>query len=182
MDVNGLVTLEYESLEWEDHNFSTSSLEKLRALLTIRKEGNVIYICHPKHLFDVMEEDPDTKEIKAVDFNRINVERMLQRKDFGRYSIVQQICCKRNNQFTYLWKRASHMIRKYQEEGTPQFSYPLAILEESNSDDGKKQYFVRGIVSFHQEGVLLAFNPLAVKECPRESVWQKGLRVGGHFY
>ena len=115
MDSNNLVQLEYESLDWENGNFTAESLEKLTALLKIRKEGNVIYICHPKHLFEAMKEDPDTKKIKYVDFDSINVEKLIKINDFGRYSIVEQICSKTNNQFTYVMKKSSNMIKKYQE-------------------------------------------------------------------
>lgn len=181
MDSNNLVQLVHEPLYWENNNFNAESLEKLMALLTIRKEGNVIYICHPKHLFEVMKEDPDTKEIRYVDFNSINVEKMIRINDFGRYSIVEQICSKKSNQFTYIMKKAYHMIKKYREEGVPQFSYPFVILEKIYNGPEEPQYFVRGIVTCSQEGFSLAFNPLAIKKLPKESVWQKALQFGDNF-
>lgn len=182
MDSNNLVQLEYESLDWENGNFTAESLEKLTALLKIRKEGNVIYICHPKHLFEAMKEDPDTKKIKYVDFDSINVEKLIKINDFGRYSIVEQICSKTNNQFTYVMKKSSNMIKKYQEEGVSNFSYPFVILEEIDNGVEEPQYFVRGIINCSQEGFSLAFNPLAIKTLPKESVWQKALRFGDNFY
>jgi len=178
---NNLVQLKYESLDWENGNFNAESLEKLTALLKIRREGNVIYICHPKHLFEVMTEDPDTKEIKHVDFDSINIEKLIKTNDFGRYSIVEQICSPKNNQFTYIMKKASHMIRRYQEKGVSKFSYPFVILEEIYNGVEGPQYFVRGIVNCSQEGFSLAFNPLAIKDSPKESVWQKALRFGDNF-
>ena len=181
MDSNNFVQLIYEPLYWGNANFNAESLEKLMALLKIRTEGNIIYICHPKHLFEVMEENPDTKEIKYVDFDSINVEKMFRLNDFGRYSIVEQIFSKKNNQLTYIMKKASHMIKKYQKEGVSQFSYPFAILEEIYNGVEEPQYFVRGLVNCSQEGFSLVFNPLAIKELPQESIWQKALRFGDNF-
>ncbi len=97
--------LEYEDLEMTDGVFSKQDLEKIKALLNIKKDGDVIYICHPRHLFDSLEEDPITKEIVSVDLDSINIERMLHINDYGRYSIVEQICYKAHNQYTYLMKK-----------------------------------------------------------------------------
>lgn len=181
MDSNNLVQLEYEPLDWENNNFNSESLEKLKTLLSIRKEGNVIYICHPKHLLEVIIEDPNTKKIRYADFDNINVEKMIRLNDFGRYSIVEQICSRKNNQFTYIMKKASHMINKPREEGSPKFSYPFVILEEIYNELEETQYFVRGIINCSQEGLSLAFNPLAIKTLPRESIWQKALKFGDNF-
>ncbi len=181
MNNNNLIQLEYDFLECENDEFTVESLEKLKALLTIRKDGNVIYICHPKHLFESMVEDVDTKEIKYVDFNSINVQKMFELNDFGHYSIVEQICSRRNNQFTYIMKKASHMLKKYQEMGVSQFSYPFVILEEIDNGLAEPQYFVRGIVNCSQKGFSIAFNPLAMKELPHESIWQRALRFGDNF-
>lgn len=170
--------LEYEELEMNNGDFSESSTERLNALLTIRKDGNVIYLCHPRHLFDTLLENPDTKEIESVDFDSINVERMLSINDFGRYSIVEQICCRANNQFTYLMRKSSHMIKKYRNQGATQFSYPFAILEECYDERGQVSYFVRGIICCNQTGFKVAFNPAAIKELPKESIWEKALRFG----
>lgn len=181
MENDNLIQLEYDFLDCENNNFTAESMEKLKALLTIRKEGNIIYICHPKHLFETIVENFNTKELRYVDFDNINVEKMFRLNDFGRYSIVEQICSKKNNQFTYIMKKASHMIKKYQEEGVYQFSYPFVILEEINSQIEEPHYFVRGIVDCNQEGFSIAFNPLAIKFSPNGSVWQKALRFGDNF-
>lgn len=181
MNNNNLIQLEYDFLESENNEFTIESLEKLKALLTIRRDGNVIYICHPKHLFESMVEDVDTKEIKCVDFDSINVKKMIELNDFGCYSIVEQTCSRRNNQFTYIMKKASYMIKRYEEKGISQFSYPFAILEEIYNGSAEPQYFVRGIVNCSQNGFSLAFNPLATKELPKESIWQKALRFGDNL-
>lgn len=181
MEENNLTPLEYDILEWENHDFTDSSKEKLNAMLTITKEGNAIYICHPRHVFDEMVEDSDTKEVKSVNFDSINIDKMKQYNDFGCYYIVQQICSKSNNQFTYLMRRTTHMIKKYQSDGLSQTSYPLAIIEEIDNGIEPAQYFARGIISCNQDGFSLAFNPLMNKTLPKESVWQKGLRFGDNF-
>ena len=172
MEENNLESLSYKIVEFD---------EKIQAMLSIRTEGNVIYLCHPRHLFDVLKEDSETKKIQGVDWDSINVEKMIKYNDFGKYSIVEEICSKRNNQFTYLQRRATHVMKKYKEMGHSEWNYPVAILEEIDHGIHPPTYFARGIVSFSQEGISLAFNPLAVKESPKESVWQKGLRFGDNF-
>lgn len=181
MEIKNLVQLDYEFLEWKNNKFNDSSMEKLKSMLMIRKEGNIIYICHPRHLLDNIEIDFDTKEIKYVDFNSINVEKMKHYNDFGCYSIVEQICSKTDNQFTYILKKASHMIKKQKQEGISQIAYPFVILEEIHKEYDEPQYFVRGIVSCNQNGLALAFNPTAIKTMPKENIWQKGLRFGNNF-
>ena len=176
MKTINLVKLEHEHLEFENNKFSDNSMEKLKAMLTIREEGHVIYICQPRHLFDSLTENPDTKEINCVDFDSINIEKMIQYNDFGRYSIVEQICSKTNNQFTYLFKKSSHIINKYQSRGLSHLSFPFAILERTY-----KGYFVRGIINCNKKGISLAFNPIAIKTLPKENIWQKGLRFGDNF-
>lgn len=176
MEIGNLVTLEYTPLDWEEKSFSARSLEMLEALLTIRKEGNLIYICHPKHIFDMYVEDGNTKEVKRVNFRCLNVERMFKYNDCGRYSMVDQMCSKTNNQLTYLLKRASHMIKKQQQAGLS-LSYPLAVLEEDHSDF-EVRYIARGIVSCDEKGIRVAFNPEVIKTPAKETVWQKGLRFG----
>lgn len=181
MEMNNLTQLEYENLEWADNNFNANSMEKLKSLLMIKKDGDKIYICHPRHLLNSMEEDSKTKEIKYVDFDDIDVEKMIRYNDFGCYSMVEQLCSKKNNQYTYILKKASHMIKKYQQEGVSQFSYPFVILEEINKQCEEPQYSVRGIVSCNQKGFSIAFNPKAIKTMTKESVWQKGLRLGDNY-
>lgn len=176
METNSLEVLSYESCEWNQQNGSS----KLKAMLSIRTEGNVIYLCHPRHLFDVLVEDPKTKMVQGIDWDSINVEKMKQYNDFGKYSIVEENS-KGHNQFNYLQKRAAHMIKKYKEMGHSEWNYPIAILEEIDNGSSIPTYFARGIVNCNQEGISLAFSPVAVKEIPNESIWQKGLRFGDNF-
>lgn len=175
------MVLEYEDLEMNNGVLSESAKEKLQALLTIYCEGNVIYICHPRHLFGTLEENANTKEIVSVDLDSMNVDKMLSIGDYGRYSIVEQLCSKSNNQFTYLMKRVSHTIKKYRSTGAINFSYPLVILEEKYSQFTGFDYFVRGIISCNQDGIRIAFNPLAMRELPKTSTWEKGLRLGDNY-
>ncbi len=178
METNNLEVLSYE---WNQQSDNIETTKKLKAMLSIRTEGNVIYLCHPRHLFDVLIENPETKMTQGVDWDSINVEKMIQYNDFGKYSIVEEICSKRNNQFTYLQKKATHMMKKYKEMGHSEWNYPVAILEEIDHGSNLPTYFARGIVNFSQERISLAFNPLAMKENPKESIWQKGLRFGDNF-
>ena len=181
METNSLEVLSYESCGWSQQNDNTVIDEKLKAMLSIQTEGNVIYLCHPRHLFEVLTEDPETKMVQGIDWDSINVEKMMGYNDFGKYSIVEEICYKKNNQFGYLQKRATHMIKRYKEMGHSEWNYPIAILEEIDNGTNPPTYFARGIINYSQEGISLAFNPIAVKEIPKESIWQKGLRFGDNF-
>lgn len=175
MENNGLEKLEYEQLQWNENSFDDSSANKLQAMLSIWKDGNIIYLCHPNHLFDAKTDNYDTKEIAAINWDNINIEKMMKYNDFGRFSMVDQLSPKGVNQFNYLFKKVSHMLKE-----DPQHICSLAILEESYGQDQEPRYFVRGIVSCSKDGILLAFNPAAAKTNPYEksSVWQKGLRFG----
>jgi len=178
METSNLDTLLYETFKG---NQSGEIDEKVKAMLSIRTEGNIIYLCHPRHLLDELKEDFETKMIQEINWDSINIEKMKKYNDFGRYSIVEEICYERNNQYSYLQRRGIHMLKKYKEMGHSEWHYPIAILEEIDHGINPPTYFVRGIVNFNQEGISLAFNPSAVKESPKESVWQKGLRFGDNF-
>lgn len=178
MSSNELLAMEYGFLEREDNGFTNESIDKLKALLTIRNDGDMIYICHPKHLFDNMIEDSETKEIEYVDLESINVQRMFDVGDYGHFSMVEQVCNRGNSPLKYIIKKAAHMMKRYKEKGVPQYTYPFVVLEEISHGSEEPTYFVRGIVTCDVNGLYLAFNPLAVKKLPNESVWEKGLRLG----
>lgn len=178
MNSDLLLSVDYELLEREDGRFSYESIDKLKALLTIRNDGDMIYICHPKHLFDNMLENGETKEVQYVDLNSINIQRMFDMGDYGHFSMVEQLCISGNAPLKYIMKKSAHMMKRYQEKGVPQYTYPFVVLEGTYHGSEEPTYFVRGIITCDMNGFYLAFNPLAVKKLPNESVWEKGLRLG----
>lgn len=171
---NSLVEVEYEQLSITDGKIN--DIKKIRTLLTICIEGRVIYLCHPNHIFNHYEEGK-TKEIVSVDWNDINVERMFQVNDYGRYSYVEQFCSNGKYNTRYLQKKSSHMMKKYYEQGKVDLVYPFVVLE----DMGYNRYFVRGMICCNQDGYQVAFNPKMYKQLPNESVWEKGLRIGDNY-
>jgi len=83
---------------------------------------------------------------------------MFLHDDYGCYSIIEQVYETENNQFNYIKKKASHMLRKYANDGASNYVYPLVIVEEMDSDTDFT-YFVRGIISCSQEEIKVAYNP-----------------------
>jgi len=145
--------LEYKFLGDNINNLSC----ELDDILTIRNDRNVIYICHPNHIFKNCI-NGDDKEILGVDWNNIDVNAMFIHDDYGCYSIVEQVYETDNNQFNYIRKKATHMLRKYASDGAFNYVYPFVILEEMDGDN-EFTYFVRGIISCSNDGVKLAYNP-----------------------
>lgn len=177
-----LTSIKYEEFIECDGAISEEGIQRLKEILTIHKDGNVLYICHPRHIFQfgTIVENFNTKEIEEVDWDKIDFEQMLRYQDYGKYSMVEQICNRKNNAFTYLQKRAKHMMKRYKSFGTEDFHYPLVILEEKYSTDENKEFIIRGIVSCHKDGFNIAFNPQVKDDLVREkeSIWQKALKFG----
>lgn len=145
--------VEYEFLGDSINDLSS----ELDDVLTIRDDRNVIYICHPNHIFKDYIGDVD-KGIISVDWDNIDVDKMFLYDDYGCYSIVEQVYESDNNQLNYIKKKASHMLRKYINDGASNYVYSFAVVEEMDSDTDFS-YFVRGIISCSAEGVKLAYNP-----------------------
>lgn len=168
--------LKYEDLPVVMGKLDSTAMEKMKEMLMLHDEGNVIYICHAKHAFDFLIEDQDTKRINAVDWDSVNVSKMKSYRDYGEYSMMKQMFNKKDNQYTYLYNRARHFMNKYRESDS-QMQYPLAIIEEKYYGE----CVARGIISCSQDGFHLAFSPKIIRKWPNENVWQKGLRMGDNL-
>lgn len=180
-DVN-LIEVQYEQIPIINGKVDEEAMEKLNVLLTIYKDGNVIYLCHPKHLFEHYVENKETKEISMVDWNGIDINRMFHVNDYGHFSMVEQCYSSGRYNYQYLRKKSSHMMRKYLSEGKVEMVYPFVVLEEIyNSSDNTSEYFVRGMICCNQDGFQIAFNPKNDKKVLHESVWEKGLRMGDNY-
>lgn len=175
--------LDYESLELKDGALTPDGLVKIRDLVKVSVEGNIIYICNPKHVFDCLEIELATKTVLSVDLNSVNVPRMKGIGQFGQFSIVEQLCSKDNNQLAYLYKHSNHMLKKYREQGQVLYSSPYAIIEEHivPSIEQKEQYSVRGIINFTQDGISIAYCPSFNRTFPKSSVWEEGLSISGNY-
>ena len=150
--------IKYEPVEYQVLGDNINNLDlELDDILTIRDDRNVVYICHPNHVFKNCVTS-DNKEILSVDWDNIDINMMFLHDDYGCYSIIEQVYESDNNQFNYIKKKASHMLRKYANDGAPNYSYPFVVVEEMDSDTDYT-YFVRGIISCSEDGVKLAYNP-----------------------
>lgn len=177
-----LEEINYDIIECLGNTFTEEAKEKLEELLTIRRDGNLILLCHPRHIFDRVSEDFTTKVINKVDWNSINIEMMKQYNDYGEYSMVDQVCSRKNNQFTYLSKKASHMMKRYKDLGTENMSYPLAVIEGVyNIQADTYDYYARGIICITQNGFALGKGPNYVSLDHKESTWEKALRMGDNY-
>lgn len=151
-------------------------------MLTIRKDGNIILLCHPRHIFDKVSEDFETKIITKVDWDSINVSQMKKYNDFGKYSMVEQLCDRNNNQFTYLKNKMNHMMKRYKALGADNISYPIAIVEGVyNFGLDNYDYYARGIVCATRNGFALGKSPSYIPLGHKESVWEKALRMGDNY-
>lgn len=175
-----LKKIQYDDIECGEA-LATEAIDAIRELITISNDKNLLYICHPRHVFENIEEDRETKVITAVDFDSLNFSLMTRYDDYGRFSILNQFYNKGNNQFTYLNKRFSNMLRKYRDKGQENMVYPLAIIEEERSPfDNSCTYVPRGIICAKQDGILVYNN---VKENQdKVNPWQKTLQMNRRFY
>lgn len=182
MNEVNLVDVLYEQISVIDGQIDKKDREKLDALLKVYQDGNVIYLCHPKHLFNHYIENGDTKEISSVDWDSIDIDKMSKVNDYGRFSMVEQCYSSGRYNYRYLTKKSSHMMRKYLSEGKVELVYPFVVLEEIyNASTNTSSYFVRGIICSNQDGFQIAFNPKNKKRVFHESVWEKGLRMGDNL-
>lgn len=175
-----LEEINYDIVECKENVFSEEAKEKIADLLTIRRDGNIILLCHPRHVFERVSEDFNTKVIEKVDWNSINIEQMEKYNDYGKFSMVSQ--CLENNQFRYLKNKARHMIKKYKDLGIERFSFPIAIVEgvyDFSRDD--YDYYARGIICVTKNGFALGKNPNYTFGNHKESIWEKPLRMGDNY-
>lgn len=175
--------INYKCIECPDKKFTEEALEKIYGLLTIRVDGNILLLCHPRHIFEGVSEDFKTKIIDKVDWESINVEMMEKCQDYGRFSMVEQICSPAKNQFAYLKKKAKHMMKRYKDLGIENFSYPIAVVEgvyDSSTDN--YEYYARAIICITKNGFAFGQNPdYLYFDQQKESVWQKALRMGDNY-
>ena len=175
-----LKKIQYDDIECGEA-LATEAIDAIRELITISNDKNLLYICHPRHVFENIEEDRETKVITAVDFDSLNFSLMTRYDDYGRFSILNQFYNKGNNQFTYLDKRFSNMLRKYRAKGKEDLAYPLAIIEEERSSfDGSCIYIPKGIICAKQNGILV-YNNVKDKQDKMNS-WQKTLQMNSSFH
>ncbi len=174
--------INYNIYESEGKTFTDEAKDKLKELLTIRRDGNILFLCHPRHIFDEIEEDRETKCIERVKWDSINISKMKQYNDYGKYSMVEQLCSPTDNQITYLKKRVTSGLEKCQREGIENPLLPIAVVEgvyDSKKDD--YTYYARGIVCATKKGFLLGKSPNYVYMGAKESIWQKALRISDNY-
>lgn len=80
-----LEEINYDIVECKENVFSEEAKEKIADLLTIKRDGNIILLCHPRHVFEAVSEDFNTKVIEKVDWNSINIEQMKKYNDYGKF-------------------------------------------------------------------------------------------------
>ncbi len=178
----GLEEINYDVVECEGNKFTEEAKDKLEELLTIRRDGNIILLCHPRHVFDKIKEDNETKLISKVNWDSINIEKMEQANDFGRYSMVEQICSREDNQFTYLQKRVCHAMEVSQDRGVEKPICPVAIIEGVYSEQKYEyDYYARGILCATKNGFAFGKSPNYVYLGHKESIWEKSLRFGDNY-
>ncbi len=171
-----------EKVEYNDvkcnGSLSLSTITEIKDLLTINDDGNLLYICHPRHIFENLEEDKETKIITSVDWDSINISLLAKYDDYGRFSVIDQYFRNSKNQFAYLNRRFSKMLKKYHENGNENFAYPLAIIEKVKENDDNSSYIPRGIVCAKQDGLMIC-NKMSNENI---NTWQKTLRFKNNYH
>lgn len=155
-----------EKLQYDVDNEKSYSQMKteIEDILSITDENSFLYICHPRHAFRTLEEDKETKLITDVDWNSLDMELVTKFDDYGKFSILDQYFHSNKNQFTYLRKRFSKMLKSYFENGNEQFVYPLAVIEEKRDKlTNKSSYTPRGIICARQGGIMVCSREKAKK-------------------
>lgn len=174
--------INYDIIKCQNNIFTQEAKDMLTDLLTIKRDGNIILLCHPRQVFDMVSEDFDTKIIEKVDWDSINIDKMKKYNDFGEFSMVSQCCFKNKNQFTYFKKKASHMMKRYKDLGAEKMAYPMAIIEGVyDLSNDKYNYYARGIICITQNGYAYGKSPYYTAKKHKESVWEKALRMGDNY-
>jgi len=147
-------------------------INKIEAMLSVLN-NNCIYICHPNHIFSEPKLiTKDVKEIKNVNWNDIDTEKMFRINDYK--SFITPNC---KEAFKYIHKRLGHQIM--QDINNKDVSSYLAVVEQYIYDF-EKYYIVRGIIKGDIEGYSIAFNPEYEKEIAL-SIWEKSLRISDNI-
>ncbi len=162
-----------EKIEYKEINYEGAlpleAITEIKDLLTITKENSLLYICHPRHIFERIIEDDKTKIIIGVDWDSINTSLITKYDDYGRFSIVDEYFRSGKDQFTYVNKRFTNMLKKYSSKGNNDFTYPLAIIEEEKDRiTNEKTYIPRGIICAKQGGVLLCNKMNSLEKTPQK--------------
>lgn len=161
-----LEKIKYEEINCEG-TLPLETVTEIKDLLTLTKENNLLYICHPRHIFERIIEDDKTKVVTDVDWNSININLISRYDDYGRFSIIDEYFRSGKDQFTYVNKRFTNMLRKYSSKGNNNFTYPLAIIEEEN-DNNEKKYIPRGIICAKQNEILLCNRMNVLEKAPQK--------------
>lgn len=177
-----LEDVNYDIVECPNKRFTAEAKDKLEEVLTIRRDGNIIILCHPRHVFDGIKEDAETRFIDRVDWDSINIEKMKEQNDYGKYSMVEQLCTPNHSQFTYFKKRVKHVMENCHSKGIDNPICPVAIIEGVyNTQTDSYNYYARGIICATKNGYAFGKSPNYVYLGHKESVWEKALRMGDNY-
>lgn len=168
----GVSSVTYKRAKYiKDEGFDKEAKEMFSGMLGVWDDGHCIHICHPNHIFIDKYLTQDNHDIRQVNWDSIDFEKMVQIGDYKTFIMPDS-----GQAFKYVHKRLSHQVLKKQQEGIDEISF-LVILEKYRLD-GEDQYLVRGLIRGDKEGYSLGFNPEYEKVIPK-SIWEKSIRFSG---
>lgn len=134
-------------------------------------DSHCIHICHPNHLFAGAKAlTPDVREMVNINWDDIDIERMLRIGDYKAFSSPNI-----SQAFRYVHKCLGDQVMNMNKKGLKKEAVGYLAVVEKYQFDGEDNYLVRGIIRGDHEGYSLAFNPEFQKTIP-QSLWEKSLR------
>ncbi len=156
----------------KDEGFTPEAKEMLNGMLSVWDDGHCIYVAHPNHVFKDKYLTSDNHDIKQVDWDKVDIEKMKEMDDYKIFIMPDS-----NDAFKYVHKRLGHQVMKKHQEGVDETSF-LVVVERYHID-GEDQFLVRGLIRGDMEGYALGFNPEFERVIPK-SIWEKSIRFSGN--
>lgn len=171
----GAASVYFERLKSQKESILDENGKKImQDMLSVWDDGHCIYICHPNHIFSGAKLiTPDVKEIKNINWDEIDIERMFKIQDYKTFTTVE---C--NNAFQFVHERLRHQIMSQIKKGNKNTAISYLVVVEKYHYDYEDYYLIRGIIRADYNGYSIAFNPEYKKVIP-QSIWEKSLRYSG---
>lgn len=148
--------------------------KKMRDMLSVWDDGHCIYITHPNHIFKGAKLiTPDTREIKHVNWNHIDVEKMFRMNQAQIF-----LSSNYNEAFRYVHNHMESQIKQEAEKRNQDSTICHLAVVEQYRFEYENYYLVRGIIKRDYNGYRIAFNP-EYKDTTPKSVLEKSLRFSG---
>lgn len=171
---SGATSVYFKELENKKGSiFTEEGKRQMEDMLSVWDDDHCIYITHPNHIFKGAKLiTPDTREIKHVNWNHINIERMFKINQIQTF--VSFDC---TEAFRYVHRCLGNQIMKEAKKGNQNIVCHLAVVEQYRFEY-ENYYLVRGLIRGDYNGYKIAFNPEYEGTTPKNA-FEKSLRLSG---